>query len=243
MVFERESLKKSRISDIAEARFFAGSKESAKPNTVVTRFGEEVSRVQIVGSIVEKFNDRDGRFGSITIDDGTDSIQARFFGEDIKTVNDLGLGDVVSVTGRMKNYNEDNYISPDFVRKLDDPNSEAMFKLEVLNDLIERKKIVDDLRNLRDEMSQEELRDYASEKYGMGEEILQAIIEARSAEVDYKPVILDMIDKLDQGDGVEIGKLLEAVKLDESMVESAVNDLLGSGEIYEPIVGKFRRVG
>lgn len=243
MAIERQSLKKSRISDIVDARFFSGSIEEAKPNSVVTKFGDVMSRVQIVGTVVEKFKDDGGRFGSVTVDDGTESIQARLFGDDMRILDQVVPGDMVSVVGRMKNYNGENYVSPDFVRRIDDPNTEMLFKLEVLQILTEKKKTADDIRRLRDEMSQDELKDYASEKYGMNEEVLRAILEGKSEEADYKPVILDMIGKLDTGDGVEIGNLLESAKLDESMIEGAISELLSSGEIYEPVAGKFRRVG
>jgi RPA family protein len=243
MAIERQNLRKSRISDIVDARFFAGSLEESKPNSVVTKFGDVVSRVQLVGTVVEKFRDEGGRFGSVTVDDGTESVRARVFGEDMKYLDSVNVGDVVAVVGRMKNYNNENYISPDFVRRTDDPNAETLFRLEVLQGLAEKKKTVDDIRRLRDEMSQDELKDYASEKYGMGEEVLRAVLEGKTAETDYKPVVLDAIGKLDSGGGVEIGKLLESVKLEESMVESAISELLSSGEIYEPAAGKFRRVG
>lgn len=231
-----------RISDIVSAKFFAGNKENYKPGEVVTRFGDVVSRVAVLACVIEKFSDRDGRFNSILLDDGSETIQARAFGSDMEILNRLNLGDPVFIAGRMKNYNDENYIAPDFARNISDPNEETLFRLEVLQNIMKKKGAADDIRKLRDEMSQEELADYASEKYGMTQETVQAIVESKNLDVDNKPMILEIIDKLDEGEGVEIGKLLESVKLDQGMIESVINDLLSDGEVYEPVVGKLRRV-
>lgn len=239
---ERQNAKISRISDIATAKFFQGSIEDQKPNFVITRFGESVSRSRLVATVMEKFFSEDQRFASITIDDGSGGIRVRVFADDSKKLEDVDVGDLVSVVGKIKNYNGENYIAPDFVRKLEDPNSELLFKLEVLENLFEKKKVVDDLKNLRDQMSDEELSEYASEKYGLDKETLQVILQSEVEKIDYKPAILDLIGELDRGEGVEIGKLLEASKLDESMAESAINELLASGELYEPVAGKLRKV-
>lgn len=60
--------------------------------------------------------------------------------------------------------------------------------------------------------------------------------------IDYKPKILEIIESMDKGEGVEIGKIFEVVDLPERLVENAINELLGSGQLYEPSPGKFRKV-
>ena len=72
-----------------------------------------------------------------------------------------------------------------------------------------RKKIVNELRNLKDDMSEEELKNYAKEKYDIDEETLATIFENRSIGADYKPKVLEFIEKLDDGSGVSIGKIFE----------------------------------
>jgi hypothetical protein len=47
---------------------------------------------------------------------------------------------------------------------------------------------------------------------------------------------------LDEGDGVEISRIFELVKLPEKLVEQAINELLASGEVYEPLPGRLRKV-
>lgn len=222
--------------------FLQGDRETMRPNMIVTPMGERVGRARLVGTVVEKFQSDDGRFASVTVDDGTGAIRARVFENDLKMISDFQLGDLVSVVGKVKSFRDETYIGPDFVRKLDDPNGETLFRLEMLRDMYDRKKAADELRSMHDQMSEEELTEYAMQKYGVDSESLNAILQAKSEKVDHKPLILDLISKLDTGDGAEIAKILEGAKLDESVTESAISELLESGDLYEPVVGKLKRV-
>lgn len=227
---------------MVSGKFFQGDRETMRPSFVVTRFGESVARAKIVGVVVEKFVSEDRRFASITVDDGTEAIHARVFSEDLGIIEDVGPGDLVTVVGKVKRYNDENYIAPDFVKKSSDPNYETLFRLELLKNIRAKKKAADEIRKMRDRMSDEELEEYASEKFGFDKSVLSAILGSGEESVDYRPMILSVMDRLDDGSGVEIGKLLEACEIDESMAESAVSDLISSGEVYEPTVGKLRRV-
>lgn len=51
-----------------------------------------------------------------------------------------------------------------------------------------------------------------------------------------------MIEKLDDGNGVEIGKLFEISNLPENIIENAINGLLNSGVLYEPRAGVLKKV-
>lgn len=239
---EKRATVPCRICDVESARFFQGDRETMKAAYVVTGFGDKVSKVKIVGTVTEKFVSEDGSFASLTVDDGTGAMRVRTFREESKMIDGIVAGDLIAVVGKMRNYREENYVSPDSVRRCEDPNHETMFSLEVLSREMERKKMVDEVKRIRDQMSDEELRDYVSDKYGIGEQELNAIFMASFGKVDYRPVVLDAIGKMDKGDGADIGSILDATMLDISVVESAVNELLSNGEIYEPVVGKLKRI-
>jgi len=239
---ERQTSRNVRISDLASGMFVAGDREAMKPNLVVTPLGEQISRARIMGVVVEKFRSEDGRFASLTLDDGTGAMRVRVFQNDLPLIEGFGLGDLVSAVGKVKNFRDENYLAPETVRLVSDPNSELLFRLETLNDLVEKKKAADDLRRLKDQMSEEELMEYASQKYGLDSLSVNAILQSKPERADYRPLILDLISSLDSGGGVEIAKILEAANLDESMVESAISELLESGELYEPVAGRLKRV-
>lgn len=239
---ERQNSKNVRISDLLSGSFLQGDRDAMRPNAIMTPLGEQVGRARIVGTVVEKFQSDDGRFASLTVDDGSGAIRVRVFENDLKMISGFESGDLVSAAGKVRSFRDETYLAPDFVRRLDDPNGETLFRLEVLRDTYDRKKAADDLRSMHDQMSEEELAEYATQKYGIDAQSLNAILQAKSDKVDYKPLILDLISKLDQGEGAEIAKILEGAKLDESVAESAISELLESGELYEPVVGRLKRV-
>ena len=66
-------------------------------------------------------------------------------------------------------------------------------------------------------------------------------LEEETKEVDYKPLVLETLEKLDKGDGVEFKKLLEETKLPDNVFEEVINDLLSSGICYEPKPGMLKK--
>jgi RPA family protein len=231
--------KRVRISDLLSGGFFSGSREELKPSYVITHFGEIVSRVNLCGSVTSKFENDIGTYANVTVDDGTDVISVRVF-KDISLLKNIEVGDTIVVVGKIKEYNGERYVNVEVARKLIDKNYESYRKLEIAKTLIQQKKIVDEVRELSKTASEEELKNYASER-GLSEEVLNAILKSQTG-VDYKSKILELINALDNGDGVEIGKIFELSKLPENVIENAVSSLLEEGSLYEPIVGKLKKV-
>jgi RPA family protein len=240
---KRLNAKKVRIADVVNGKFFPGSKEEMKAGYVITRFGQKVSRVNLIGSVVDKFMSEDGNFCSVTIDDGTESIRVKAFKEDVEILKNAEPGKIILVTGKLKSYNNEVYVNAEIAREVEQ-NYESLRRLEILKELVVQKKIVSEIRNLIEQASEEEAAEYAKNKFGIDEESLKVIKENLNItkEVDYKPKILELISSLDQGNGVEIGKILELSNLPESVIEGGINELLGSGMLYEPRAGILKKV-
>lgn len=241
---ERIVAKKIRACDILNGVFFHGSKAEMKPSYVVTPFGEKISRVNLIGTVIDMFLSEDGNYGSVTVEDGTASVRAKVFGEGVELIKDVAPGNLLLVVGKVKEYNDEIYVNAEIMRNLIDSNHENLRKLEILKDLKKNKEMVEKIRGLVEEMSDDELKEYVKKEYGMDEESLRIIRENLKVvtEIDYKPNILEIIESMDKGEGVEIGKIFEIVDLPERIVENAINDLLGSGQLYEPTPGRFRKV-
>jgi len=235
---KRLTAKKVRISDITNGKYFPGSRESMQPSFVITPLGEKVSRVNIIATITDSFASDDGNYSTITIDDSTDAIRAKAFKADVKIFEGLQRGQLVLVIGKVKEYQDEVYINAEVARAVE-PNYEALRKLEILEQLNEQKKSIDNLRKLKSRLSEEDLKEYAK-KMGVEEEALEVIFEKK--EPDYKPKILEVIASLDDGTGVEIVKLFEISKLPDNVIERAVDELLAEGYLYEPTPGKFKKV-
>lgn len=239
---KRNPAKKVRIKDILEGKFFHGSKEGFKESFLISPFGQKISRVNLVGSVVDKFLSEEENFASLTIDDGSGSIRVKAFGSDVENLKKLEIGDLVEIIGKIKEFNAELYISFEIGRKVE-PNFEILRRLEVLKELIKQKRIFDEIKGMSN-LPEEELINYAREKYGMEEECVRFILENLNMDkkVDYKPAILELIKRLDEGEGVEIAKIIELSNLPETEIESAIEELLNSGELFEPKPGILKRV-
>jgi RPA family protein len=233
---KRQPAKKVRIFDVVNGKYFAGSKEELKPSYIITSIGQKISRVNLIATVIDKFVSEDQNYAAIRIDDGTEVIRAKAFKESVKLLEGIELGDLVTVIGKLKEYNGEVYVNAEIVKKITDANFETLRKLEILNEIAEQKKAVDEIKSLLDSMSEEELKEYAKDKFGMDEETLNVVRDSLRVkkEIDYKPKILDLIKKLDEGNGVEIVKIFELSSLPENVIESAINELLAKGLLFEP---------
>ncbi len=239
----RQTMVKARISDVVNGRFV--KKEGLDPSYVLTDLGQRISRVNLLGTVVDKFMSEDGNYSSITIDDDSDSIRVKAFREDTNIFDNLEIGDLVVVIGKVREYTDENYIIPEIVKKIANPNYEILHKLEVLKQLVQQKKILEKIK--KEKFSDtEELKKYAKEKYKIDTDAVEGIVETLSVEEeskeDFKPLILEILEKLDKGDGVEFKRLLEESKLPENAFEEVINELLSNGICYEPIPGVIKRV-
>jgi len=232
---------KVRIADVVNGKFFSGSREKMLPGYVITPFGKKIARANVVATVTENFLSEDKKYCVVTADDGTGAIKVKAFGEDTKLLLEVKAGDLVMFVGKVKEYKGETYISCE-VAKMVEADYESLRKLEILNDLIEQKKVVDEIKKLVGKMNEEEMKEYVATKFYIDGESLKVIVgEVKSKKVDYKPAVLDLILKLDKGSGVEIKRLLES-NIPEHEVEGALNELLANGDLFEPKPGVLKKI-
>jgi len=239
----RQTMVKTRISDVVNGKFIR--KEGMEPSYVLTDIGQKISRVNLLGTVVDKFMSEDGNYSTITIDDDSDSIRVKAFKDDAKIFDNINTGDLVMIIGKVREYSDENYIIPEIVKKIADPNYESLHKLEVLKDLMKQKKVLEDIKKEKEKFSDvEELKEYAKEKYDVDvvEGVVESLSEEEPEEKDYKPVVLETLDRLDKGKGVKFKTLLVECKLQENEFEEVINELLSDGICYEPSPGLIKRV-
>jgi len=226
--------KKIRVFDIVNGRFVS----KGNNQYLITPLGEKVSRVNVLGSVTEKYDSPNGKYSSITVDDGTGAVRVKTFGKSTSDLDCTKIGDMVVVFGNVNEYQGETYIYLDSLNTVPekDRNYENLKRMEVLEDLIKRKDIVDNIRLMKSKVPEEKLVKYA-EKNGIDQESMEFIMEK---EVDYKPDILKIMEELDEGKGIEILKVFEKSDLEDSIIERTVDDLLSEGYIFEPHPGKFK---
>jgi len=119
---------KTSIDAIGKGKFIA--QEGFNPSYVLSPSGQRLSRVRILATAVDKFVSENGKFASLTLDDGSDTIRAKVFNA-LSMLEPVSKGDIVDVIARIKEYQEEIYLLPEVVMKIDDPNIELLRRLEL----------------------------------------------------------------------------------------------------------------
>jgi hypothetical protein len=242
----RQTTSCARISDIVNGNFV--HKEGLEPSYVLTDLGQKISRAYLIGTVVDKFMSENGNYSSITIDDDSDSMRIKAFREQVNIFDNFNVGDLVIVIGKIRNYADENYIIPEIVKKITDPNLETLHKLEVLKQTLLQKKAFKIIKDEKDKFSDvEKFKKYVKKQHGIDSDDVDSILETfmikeETKEKDYKPLLLETLDRLDTGKGVEFRKLLEESKLPENIFEEAINEILSEGICFEPNPGIIKRV-
>jgi RPA family protein len=233
--------KKVRIYDISSGKFFAGSRETYEASYVVTPFGDKVVRANVIGTITDSFANEEGTYSSVTIDDGTAAIRIKAFGKDVCLFGGLSKGDLVVVIGKVKEYQGEIYLGAEILRPIPPTESdyESLRRLEILDKINDQRRIADNIRRMRQQLSDEELLQFAK-KFGVDKESLDVIM--KGGDTDFSPKILELISGLDEGAGVEMFRIFELTELSEAVVERAVDMLLEEGSLFEPSPGRFKAI-
>jgi RPA family protein len=238
---KREPAVKLRIRDILDGKFFPGEKENMKPSYLITPFGRKVSRVNVLATITDKFVSEDESYVSFTLDDGTSSIKAKAFKDVVSLVKNLEIGDIGIFIGKIREWNGELYLNIEIARKIDDPNYETYRKLELIKEILPYKRMILELKSMREKMSEEEFLKEAKRRLGLSEEIISFLIESeRIEEKDYKAEVLKVLKELDRGDGVNVIYLFEVMKLPAQTLDSILTELMSEGKIEEVEAGKIR---
>jgi len=203
------------LSDAINSPFTKG--EGFNPSFVEFG-GRKISRAHIIATVVGKFTSEDGNYGAITLDDGTDTIRSKAFGPDVAKLRKVHIGDIVRFIGKIKEYNEERYLSPEAVRVLEDPNWLAVHKLELGNPPA------------------------APVSDSIKPEVSEAVAEEtiKTEDVSIQKNILELIKSTDEGQGADMDIITEKSGLPADEVKNIIIGLLKSGDVYEPRKGKIK---
>ena len=232
---ERMTAKKVSIADIAGGEWV--QQDGMEPSYVVTKSGERVSRARILATIVSKFMSEDGNFGSVTMDDGTDTVRAKCF-KDMGPLSKAETGQLVDMIGKVREYNGEIYVMPEVMKQVGDPNLLLLRKLELMKAAKELK----ESGSAADAGG--EGKPSGASGPGKGNAARGAAERAPGAQKDggddLRKKVLDIIDA--SKDGIEYAALIEKSGQTEDKVDAVVNELLSEGICYEPTPGKIRKI-
>lgn len=81
---------------------------------------KKISRVNIIGNIVDKFDsDGEKKYSFFTLDDGSGQIKLKTFGEDVEKFKEIQQGQTVVVIGVLRNWNDETYIQPEIIKEME----------------------------------------------------------------------------------------------------------------------------
>ncbi len=214
MPMERMTAKKVRIKDILQGEWI--KREGFEPSFVATAYGDKLSRVRVLGTVVGKFVAEDSGFASITLDDFTGTIRAKTF-KSLFPLENVNAGDIVDVTGKLREYNGEIYIMPETAAIIRDPNFEILRRLEIAKYLRAFGSVPQDV-----EKPDGDVMKSSADRGELKREILK-IIESNP-------------------DGVEFSAIMNSISADENSIDAAVTELLEEGICYEPVPGKIKKI-
>lgn len=79
---------------------------------------KEISRVNLIANVIEKFISDDRRFASLKLDDASGQIRIKTFGGECKKVENIEIGDTVRIVGWIRFYNAELYVIPEIIKKI-----------------------------------------------------------------------------------------------------------------------------
>ncbi|MBI2148140.1 hypothetical protein HYU23_00520 [Candidatus Woesearchaeota archaeon] len=218
---KRNTAYKIWIANLLKANYFRGQEQF---EAGYVEFGNnKISRVNIIGTIIDKFSNENSL--SFNLDDGSGILKLRTWSENSNNFNDINVGDLVLLIGKVKEFNNFIYVTPEIIKKLDNPLWLKVRKNELIK-LFGEVQRADNIPSF----SNTEVSD---------EDMTMNVIEEKMGNIDNsRETILSLIEKLDFGDGADLEEVISKSGFTES--RNLINELLMDGEIFELHKGKLR---
>ncbi len=206
------------IRHLTNGNFF--KKEADWDSSYVLVNNEKVARVNIIANVIAKFKNDDGSYSSLIIDDGSDTIRIKTWREDTNKLENIKIGDMINIIGRVRMYNNEVYVTPEIIKQLDDPNWELVRKLELI-------------------------KKYGSIKEDIGkpkiaEEFVEDNVEITE---NLRQKILVLVERLDKENGASKDDVILKSNVKKEDAEFVINELIKEGEIYENKTEKLKLTG
>jgi RPA family protein len=244
----RLTAKKVSIGEIINGRFV--KKTGFESSYILTNLGRRLSRVRVLGLLVDSFLSPDERYATITLDDSTETIRCKAF-INVKIFDGLNKGDLIDIFGKLREYNNEIYMIPEIIRKIDS-NFETLRKLELEKIVREQKEKIKKIKELQNQVSDlNELKIAVKEFMPLedaegileAQDMIESAVEEKTVAVnEIKNKILKLIEDLDKGDGTDYKDILDKSGFSENEVDFAIQELLETGVCYEPKPGKIKKL-
>ncbi len=214
---KRNTAYKVRIHDLISNDYLKEDGEWGSSYVLIQ--DKKITRVNLIATIISKYESEDKAHCFVVIDDFSSEIRVKTWREDTRLLNSLEVGGIINVIGRIRKYNDELYITPEIIKKIDNPNWELVRKLELF-ELYGKPKLL--------------IKEVNERKEKIVEEQIEGFLESD------RQKILTIIEKRDSELGVDYNTIKLESELGEEKIKNITHDLLREGEIYEVKSGRFR---
>lgn len=207
---------KTVIREILSADYL----QEEENNYLLTQNQQKIYRFNLVAIILEK--EKRGNITNFLLDDGTDIIILRFF-EDNKNVHQLNVGDALMIIGKLRIYNQEKYISPEIVKKIDPRWLRIRAK---------------EMEHLKSGLLKEK-EEKNPETFSHREEFeIEEIMVKEDDQSLPNQKIFQIIKELDLGGGVSIEEIIHKSPLKDTIL--IIQKMLEKGDIFQNSPGKVK---
>lgn len=225
---------------------------------------KEVARVNLIGTVIDKFVNDENSYASITLDDGTGNIRVKAFSDNIPMLKEIQPGDTVIVIGLLRYYNNEIYIVPDIIKQIDARwllarklelakehseiyknqealADEAIANADVSSQPMQPMKQITPLE-LVTKKTEEKIQTDVTETIKNDTETIK--IENENSEefeeASLRNEIIEIIRAHEAEEGIDVDKLIMMLKAPVDDINSTIIELLEEGTIFEPRPGRLR---
>ena len=204
----RSPYKRYRIETINRSEV---TKDSEERWRLVSQEGNTIFRIWILGIVTEKY-DGENQYTGLKVEDGSGVVRVKSWDGKLESINKW---DKVEILGQIQISEQDEsidvFITPDIVELIADDNWNLYHRLKIVQN-----------KNLKTDI---QVRSAKVEGIDLGVASLE----------DLKTKIQILVKQLDEGSGVTFEIITKKLpKIDESQIYEAINELLDSGEFFEP---------
>ena len=226
-----------RIEDVTLGQYVR-SADGTEPSYLLTPWGEHLTRVRVMGTVVDKFVRDDRNYATLRVDDGSETVSLRAWQEEVSGLDPFKIGDTVDVIGRAREFNGEIYLIPELIVPVEDPNWELVRELEII--AARREALAS---GVKPQLTKPKPRWSNVQLPQMGDEDEPSDEEEEPLPVvsdDVKKRVVIAIEKLDSGSGVEPMNLSRELNMELARVTDALRVMFVDGDVFEPTHGKFR---
>lgn len=222
----RQTAVKITLGEVTQGKYI---QEEDTLNYLLTSDQRKIYRLNVVGIIVHL--QKQGNITNVWLEDGTGKLVVRFF-EENKVLGGLNPGNIVLVIGRLRQYNQEKYLSSEIVKKVD--SSWLKLRKEELKEkfsaILEKKS--------PEEIVSAVIPEVKPLSLPTEEEIIEEEVVDEKKEVLPTQKILLLIKEKDRGEGVLVEEILHCSFLNDT--EKLIAKMLEKGDIFQNLPGRVK---